>query len=518
MQNALKDCTGSIHIAAQILHGMSSQQFTITFTNEKIWRFFQERPGMNPETSLLLFIDMLEKITLDTSALNTSLAAQLVSGMQKLENQIHGVAETLSRSQSDLLINFYGKLTESKREYMHDVKTLMTTNVSEQIAPLLRDQNAVLLSKTHLILNEIMPKNEDTVSRHITEAVNTLHKAIANDTATLLQSSLSKGTLEDFLKNLDARFNNTLSTSQQLYGATEQRLDTNLRAIDANFHVLKDMSTHSQHVVEAMNGHVSDMLRRMDNSSTKGKVSENIVFSILHTLYPTAQIESVGTTKETGDIMLIRQDKPTILIENKNWDRNVVQEEVRKFIRDIETQNCSGLFLAQNFGVANKQNFEINLHNGHVLLYLHEVHNDAEKIKVAISIIDHFKAKLEELDTKSDVDTISKELLVAINHEYQMHITAKLNLVKTIKDSTQKILKQIDEFQIPSLDHFLSSRFAFSTSKFVCQYCEFVGKNQQSLSGHQRACPAKKEGQDITGQQNIVTTIVTPVAKKVKVT
>ena len=347
-----------------------SSQFALTFANEKIWRFFQDRPGMDPESSMLLFIDMLEKLTLDTSVLNTSLAAQLVNSMQKLETQIHGIAESSTRSQSDLLVNFYGKLAESKRDYMQDVKTLMTTNVAEQIAPLLREQNAVLLSKTHLILNEIMPKNEDTVSRHITEAVNTLHKAIANDTATLLQSSLSKGTLEDFLRNLDARFNNTLSNSQQLYGATEQRLDTSLRAIDSNFHVLKDLSS-------SMHGQVSDMLRRMDNSSTKGKVSENIVFSILHTLYPTAQIESVGTTKETGDIMLIRQDKPTILIENKNWDRNVVQEEVRKFIRDIETQNCSGLFLAQNYGVANKQNFEINIHNGHVLLYLHEVHNSA---------------------------------------------------------------------------------------------------------------------------------------------
>ena len=95
----------------------------------------------------------------------------------------------------------------------------------------------------------------------------------------------------------------------------------------------------------------------MEISSCKGKVSENIVFNILQNLYPSGQIDSVGTQKETGDIILRRLNKPTILIENKNWERNVVQEEVKKFIHDIEQQNCCGLFLSQNCGVATKENF-----------------------------------------------------------------------------------------------------------------------------------------------------------------
>jgi hypothetical protein len=251
----------------------------------------------------------------------------------------------------------------------------------------------------------------------------------------------------------------------------------------------------------------------MEISSVKGKISENIVSSILHSLFPVAQIDSVGTTKETGDVILTRVNKPKILIENKNWEKNVVQEEVKKFIHDVETQNCCGIFLSQNYGIANKGNFEININNGNVLVYVHEVNNDAEKIKIAIDIVDHFKMRLDQLNTHSEVDTISKELLDEINQEYQIYISQKLMITKTIKDFNQKILKQIEDFQIPSLEHYLSTRYATSSSKFSCQYCEYIGKNQQALSAHLRGCNIKK---GIT-ETNLITIKTSPLVQPLMV-
>ena len=65
-------------------------------------------------------------------------------------------------------------------------------------------------------------------------------------------------------------------------------------------------------------------------------------------------------------------------------------------------------------------------------------------------------------------------------------------LTKTIKDFNQKLLKQVEDIQIPSLENYLSTRYATSSSKFNCQYCEFIGKNQQAISAHQRGCSVKK--------------------------
>jgi hypothetical protein len=165
---------------------------------------------------------------------------------------------------------------------------------------------------------------------------------------------------------------------------------------------------------------------------------------------------------------------------------------VKKFIHDVEKNECCGLFLAQNYGIANKENFQIDISGKNVLLYLHEVNNDAEKIRVAISIIDHFKNKLDEFDNNAEVDTISKDVLDMINREYRNHAIQKMNMIKLIKECNQKMIKQMEEIKIPSLEDYLSTRYASSTSKFTCKYCGFVGKNQGSMSAHWRGCAVRK--------------------------
>jgi hypothetical protein len=233
----------------------------------------------------------------------------------------------------------------------------------------------------------------------------------------------------------------------------------------------------------------------MENSSSKGKLSENILFNVLHSIAPTAQIENVGNVKETGDIIMKRRDKPVILFENKNYDKNVVQDEVRKFLRDIEYQNCSGIMLAQHYGIANKNNFEIEIHNNNILVYLHKVEYDADKIKAAIGIIDYFKEALGDVETgNGELININKETLDEINKEYQNFINNKLIHIKTIKDFQQKLIAQVDDIKIPALDHYLSKLYASSASKEnICDFCGYVAKNVRALTAHHRGCAQKKQ-------------------------
>ena len=53
------------------------------------------------------------------------------------------------------------------------------------------------------------------------------------------------------------------------------------------------------------------------------------------------------------------------------------------------------------------------------------------------------------------------------------------------------MIKQIDEIQFPVLESYLSSRYAFSSSKYVCEHCEYVAKNQSAMSAHKRGCKGK---------------------------
>jgi hypothetical protein len=288
---------------------------------------------------------------------------------------------------------------------------------------------------------------------------------------------------------------------EQKFTATQLALTTTNERMEYGFKELKTNQDHQfgnvREIATSNQQSVAELLGKMNNSSSKGKLSENMLFSILQTLYPSAIVDSVGTTKESGDVMLDRRDKPRILIENKDYNRSVPTEEVNKFIRDIETQKgCCGLFLSQSSGICGKESFEIQVHDSCVLLYIHNVNNDADKIKIGIDIIDHFKEMLDNLDQGAEVDTINKDVLKEMNDEYKVWITTKTNMLKGIKEFHESMKKQLDSMTIPTLEKYLSTRFTPITNGIIyCQYCDFPCKNKQSHSAHLRGCIKKKESE-----------------------
>lgn len=79
---------------------------------------------------------------------------------------------------------------------------------------------------------------------------------------------------------------------------------------------------------------------------------------VLNRIFPTAEIvNSSSSIKHSGDFMLKREGKGVVLIENKNYDLAVQKEGVEKFLRDVKTQKCNGLFLSQYSGIQYKPNF-----------------------------------------------------------------------------------------------------------------------------------------------------------------
>ena len=100
----------------------------------------------------------------------------------------------------------------------------------------------------------------------------------------------------------------------------------------------------------------------------------------------------------------------------------------------------------------------------------------------------YLKQTIETLNTDTEVDTIPKEKLDAINNEVQFLVSSKLSLINIVKDYNQKMLKQLDEFKIPTLEDFLATKYATSCSKFTCEHCDFIAKNKAALAAHKRRC------------------------------
>jgi len=441
----------------------------------------------------ILFVDILDNLLRNTNpSLDSNVAAALLDNMKALQRQVLNIKDTVEKNQTDIGTMFTLKFVDFKRDYMEDMRMILSSNANEKVAPIIKQYNETLLDKTRIMINEIIPKNQEILYKSIENTLDNLQKSINNDTNSLMKSSLTKDVLDKFTQSLDEKFSTTLINSQSMFNSiitsTEHRISNKLTEI-------KDASVINNSSQSTLCTNVNDLLKKMENSSSKGKLSENILFNVLHSLHPTAQIESVGNIKETGDIIMRRRDKPIILFENKNYDKNVVQDEVRKFLRDVEHQNCSGIMLAQHYGIANKNNFEIEIHNNNILVYLHKVEYDADKIKAAIDIIDYFKEALDDVESgNGELVNINKETLDDINKEYQNFINNKLLHIKTIKDFQQKLIAQVDDIKIPALEHFLSKLYASSSSKEnTCDYCSYVAKNVRALTAHHRGCAQKKQ-------------------------
>ena len=473
----------------------------------KVLSFYKNHPNLDFETMNVLFVDFMENLTQDIhSSLSNNIASQLLENMRALQSQIGGVTDHVGKIHADMVHQLGSKLNECKREYVEDVKMILSSNTSDKIAPLIKESNNALLDKSFIMMSEVVPKHNEQLTRQIQDHMKSFHAQMAEDTNTFLKRSVNQKSLDDFVSSMDAKFVTAITNTQQILnsmiGATEQRLDSRINDIKTSTekHILdiKQISTANQSSQNTLQTNVGELLKKMENSHSKGQFSENILIHMLHSLYPSAQIDYVGNVKESCDVMLTRKNKPKILIENKNWGKNVSQDEVKKFIHDVELHKCSGLFLSQNYGVANKDNFEINIHNNNVLLYVHEVNNDAEKIKIAIDVIDGFKIKLDEYalmssETGND-HVIDNDTLEELNKEYQLYNTQRLAQVKNLKEYYQKSLRFLDTIPMPLFEKYLSTRFAFATTKGqpnVCECCQFVAKNKQALSAHKRGCKGK---------------------------
>lgn len=457
--------------------------------NKRIIHFFDQHKNLDPENTILHFIDIMETLHEKMNhSMNNSVVFDILDKLKQIDTKVENVSQNIKENKNIFTI----KISEIKTDYISQLKTLLTCNTTENITPMFLQQNEILFNKINNTIEKIIPKNHTDLSDNIKSIISQFQQNIVNDTKQLLNSNLDKSCFEINIQNLDKKISESILLTQS---NINQTMDSSQQRLENKIDKIRDISNNNDRTTIQLNDSVNTLLKKFENSSIKGKMSENLIQNIIQELYPCANINNVGTTKETGDIIIERVDKPKILIENKSWNRNIVQSEVIKFIRDIETQDCSGIFLSQNTKITTKNNFEINIHNNNVLVYIHEVSNDPDKIKLAIDIIDNLKIKIDDVlqGKDSSTDTISKEIVEYINIEYQNFITQKTSLIKITKDFNKRILKQIDELKLPSLEDYLSRKYSFSSNKYVCEYCNFVGKNQQSKSAHLRGCVERKK-------------------------
>jgi hypothetical protein len=276
------------------------------------------------------------------------------------------------------------------------------------------------------------------------------------------------------------------SIQQPLYAcltSSEGRISTNIEQFKESF------AAYAQPQTKIFDD-LGDFLSKYSVSSNKGKYGEQNLHSILNSLFQSSDIRNTTGQKSSGDFIMKRLEKPTIMFENKDYKYNIDKDEISKFITDVVNQNMHGIFLSQYSGIAFKQNYQIDINKGNILVYVQNCEYSPDKIKIAVDIIDSLSVKVAELNADGDENTISSEMLDDINQEYQSFIAQKEALMGTLKDFNKKLTTQIDDIKLPVLDKYLAPKYAFvKTRVFTCDLCNnFTTSGKQSLSAHKRGC------------------------------
>jgi superfamily I DNA and RNA helicase len=129
-----------------------------------------------------------------------------------------------------------------------------------------------MLDNTQLLLTELVPKNNENLYRQINENIKSFCSSIMEEiskTSKMDGEPLSQSSLDEFIKMSDSKFSNVID----VIDSTRKMVDSNKDATLSHFSSI----TSSQN---ALQSEVKDVLKRMENSSSKGKMSENIVLNI----------------------------------------------------------------------------------------------------------------------------------------------------------------------------------------------------------------------------------------------
>jgi len=484
---------------------MNKQKEQIVITDEVIISYYRENPQIDIVTMNHIFIDILKNLSSNLSTtINTTINSKILSIVSDID-------KNLSLMKSELIV----KLFETKREYIEDLKSILFNNNSstnEKLYSTIEKNNDHLLSKIKTTIDEIIPKSQENSYLQIEGCIKNSFSMISQDTKNLLdiaKTNKDDTIIKNFIDNIDTHLTQMFSTIQQpifnSIKSSEERTTNGLQQIKENM-----ILQHS--IQETLKNEMQDFLNKYKNSSQfKGNVAEIELQHMLLSIMPSDEIVRVSNDTATCDLKVNRKDnsKPNILFESKNYtNRSVTTAEVKKFERDVQLQNIHGIFISQESPITFKENFQIDIINGLIHVYIPNANYQVEKIKIAIDIIDHLSFKLNILSKQSDDEySLSKEELDEITEEYKIFGIQKAQMLETIKTINKQLIDKLEEIQFPKTKKFLMRLGNIENDNdFKCQLCNnWSGKNKASLGAHMRSCkfnPKNKDNKDSLFNEN----------------
>lgn len=325
----------------------------------------------------------------------------------------------------------------------------------------------LLMTGTEKFKPDIISEQLKSIQQYQLQSQHILKNDIALTVNTLISElqSNKEDNIKNILDNFKDKIINLNSENINNYDRKTINIVSDLQKVVSNTldaHTINQKINSIDSVITSLHANFSGA----NSSSKKGEVTENILYNNLISTFPSSEILNTSLIPNSGDILIKKENHPDILIDSKNFKRNVPKIDLDKFYKDCKSNNSSGILCNLNSGIANRENFQLDIQDGRAYVFLsnHEFNNSY--FQAAVKMIYQFHDIIK--DKKTDNIEIDNELYSRMKLEFNFKFQSFKNHLDIIKQN----IKSLETISFTLLDDFFKkSTFTLPSKPIICNLC-----------------------------------------------
>lgn len=310
------------------------------------------------------------------------------------------------------------KIEKIEKDKKTDIEKIKQLLISEK-------QKSVMLIESHRNETQsLINQTKNQVEQRFQSELTHLETEIKKKNKTITDKTTQ---LDTIYKTLYREFENKISIKEKHW---EERLDK----VKANYETKLQKEKSIQ----------ENIIIKTQNSSFKGQEGENFTYHELNKMFPKADVEDTRKQPGRGDF-IFKENSFCMLIETKNYKKNVTKPEIDKFYRDIDTNQdiqC-GIFMSLNSGICARDDFHLEIRDTKPIIFLHNAADNMRHVELAIQLF--------KLILKTDgIDLSNKEILDKLKND-----------IPIIKRNWNKMRNKIQKFEREMMESVISQESIF---------------------------------------------------------
>jgi hypothetical protein len=462
----------------------------LQITNSKVVEFYSANPQISFNDVNVLFLEIIQNVTTSKMITKPRIEAAILRPEKKRQlDELQTFIDKIRESIQLQIQYISSKYVIAKSEYINEFYLAFSEPNSR--AQLLQN-NVTFLIKTRSLLFAVGKMRCLNIAEKTQTMIRQFEKILNANVESIALKPENAVTSKEFADNFESNASHMMQAILQLLAECVSSNESRVKHLSDLLKQGDDVNSAFYYKLIYDLNDILHQIPLLENNASGSSI--NSFEFVLSQTFPTASIFNADTLN--NEFILSRTEKADIYIETYEIrDKNVGAGEVKRFITRSSEKQANGIIISQHTGITGKPNYNVEIHNNRVIVYLHKMSYSSDKLQIAVDMIDALTSKLTDfLFSSENKYAIPKEVLDDVNREYQQFIIQKETVLTIIKEQHKRLLSQMDEFRFAALDKYLATRYSSCKKQgYTCELCGIFNVGTlKGLAAHKRGCARKR--------------------------